>query len=100
MTNLPSHDEFNHGKFAEDPRVFELIGRRLASGQTLTDSRVSFGEKIIEATRSAASSVGHAAGIVISAPIAVVDPETRDHYSDQIDQFTRSVHPLGSEQMQ
>ena len=33
MTHLPSHDFFNHGKFAEDPRVVELIGRSLARGR-------------------------------------------------------------------
>jgi esterase/lipase superfamily enzyme len=37
MTHLPSHDFFKHGKFAEDPQVVELIGRRLATEQTLTD---------------------------------------------------------------
>ena len=43
LTKLPSHDEFNHGEFAEDPKVIELIGRSLASGQALTYSRVGFG---------------------------------------------------------
>jgi esterase/lipase superfamily enzyme len=40
LTKLPSHDEFNHGKFAEDPKVVELIGRSLASGQALTTRRL------------------------------------------------------------
>lgn len=98
LTNMPSHDEFNHGKFAEDPKVVELIGRSLASGQTLTDSRVGFGQKIMQTTAGAAASVGHAAGLIISAPVALVDPETRDHYGDQIDQFTQSVHQIGPEE--
>jgi esterase/lipase superfamily enzyme len=98
LTNFPSHDEFNHGKFAEDPKVVELIGRSLASGQALTYSRVGFGQKIMQTTASAATSVGHAAGLVVSAPVAIVDPETRDHYGDQIDQFTQSVHQIGPEQ--
>ncbi len=98
LTNFPSHDEFNHGKFAEDPKVVELIGRSLASGQALTYSRVGFGQKIMQTTASAATSVGHAAGLVVSAPVALVDPETRNHYGDQIDQFTQSVHQIGPEQ--
>ncbi len=97
LTHMPSHDEFNHGKFAEDPRVVELIGRSLASGQMLTDSRVGFGEKIMQTTTSAASSVGHAAGLVVSAPVAIVDPETRDHLGDQVDQFSQSVTQIGPE---
>ena len=68
MTHMPSHDFFNHGKFAEDPKVVELIGRRLAEGQVLTDRRVGLGAKIMQVTSGAAGSVGHAAGLAISAP--------------------------------
>jgi esterase/lipase superfamily enzyme len=87
----------NHGKFAEDPRVVELIGRSLASGQTLTDSRVTLGERIMQTTAGAAASVGHAAGLVISAPVAIIDPETRDHLGDQLDELGRSVQQIGPE---
>ncbi len=97
MTSFPSHDFFNHGKFAEDPNVVELIGRRLAAGQTLTDRRVGLGARIMQATAGAAGSVGHAAGLAISAPVAVVDPETRAHFGDQIDEFNQSVRQIGSD---
>jgi esterase/lipase superfamily enzyme len=95
LTHLPSHDAFNHGKFAEDPKVVELIGRSLANGQTLTASQVGFGEKIMQTTASAASSVGHAAGLVVSAPVAVLDPETRDHFGDQVEQVGQSISQIG-----
>ncbi len=95
LTSFPSHDEFNHGKFAEDPKVVELIGSTLASGQTLTDSRVGFGEKIMQTTAGAAASVGHAAGLVVSAPVAIIDPDTAEHYDDQVDQFTQSIRNIG-----
>jgi esterase/lipase superfamily enzyme len=95
LTAFPSHDEFNHGKFAEDPKVVELIGRSLASGQVLTDSHVGFGEKIMQTTASAASSVGHAAGLVISAPVAIIDPDTRDHFGDQVEQVGQSISQIG-----
>ncbi len=97
MTNFPSHDFFNHGKFAEDPRVVELIGRRLAAGQVLTDRRVGLGARIMQFTAGAAGTAGHAAGLAISAPIAVVDPETRNHFGDQIDEFNQSVRRIGSD---
>jgi esterase/lipase superfamily enzyme len=97
MTNFPSHDFFNHGKYAEDPRVVELIGRRLAAGQVLTDRRVGLGAKIMQATAGAAGSVGHAAGLAISAPVAVVDPETRNHFGDQVGEFSQSVRHIGSD---
>ena len=54
LTAFPSHDSFNHGKFAEDPKVVELIGRSLANGQALSTSQVGFGEKIMETTAGAA----------------------------------------------
>jgi len=95
LTAFPSHDSFNHGKFAEDPKVVELIGRSLANGQALTNSQVGFGEKIMETTASAATSVGHAAGLAISAPVAIVDPETREHLGDQVDELTDSVAHIG-----
>ncbi len=92
LTKLKSSDEFNHGKFAENPKAVEIIGRSLASGQTLTDSRVGLGERIMATTAGAATSIGHAAGLVVTAPLAVVDPLTREHYGDQVDAFSRSVH--------
>ena len=97
MTRFPSHDFFNHGKYAEDPRVVELIGRRLAAGQVLTDRRIGLGARIMQVTAGAAGSVGHAAGLAISAPVSVVDPETRNHFGDQIDQFNQSVRQIGSD---
>ncbi len=97
MTSFPSHDFFNHGKFAEDPKVVELIGRRLATGQTLTDRRVGLGARIMQVTAGATGSVGHAAGLAISAPVAVVDPETRAHFGDQINEFSQSVRRIGSD---
>ena len=95
LTHLPSHDSFNHGKFAEDPKVVELIGRSLANGQTLSQSQVGFGEKIMQTTASAASTVGHAAGLAISAPVAIVDPDTREHLGDQVDELTSSAARIG-----
>jgi esterase/lipase superfamily enzyme len=95
LTIFPSHDSFNHGKFAEDPKVVELIGRSLANGQVLTASHVGFGEKIMETTASAATTVGHAAGLAISAPVAIVDPDTRDQLGDQVDELTDSVAHIG-----
>jgi hypothetical protein len=65
------------------------------SGQTQTDSRVSPGESITRATAGAAASVGHAAGLVISTPLAIADPLTREQYGDQIDAFGDQVDAFG-----
>lgn len=79
-SKLRSGDPFNHSKFAESPEVERIIGRELAEGQTLTDSRIGVGDRIIQVTAGAAAAVGTAAGLAVSAPVAVVDPRTRESF--------------------
>ncbi|MFS8038040.1 alpha/beta hydrolase [Xanthobacter sp. AM11] len=84
-------DALNHGKFAASPQVVQAIGARLAEGQAMTDSRVGVGEHIIKLTSDAASTVGTAAGLVIAAPVAVLDENTREHYGEHVRQLGNSV---------
>jgi esterase/lipase superfamily enzyme len=91
LTREPSGDITHHGKTFEVPQVVALVGQIIMSGQTLTDSRVSPGENITRVTVGAAASIGHVAGTVLSAPLAIVDPDTRDHYDDQIEATGQSI---------
>lgn len=91
LTKLDTSDPLNHGKFAASPVVVQSIGVRLAQGQAMTDSRVGFGEHIVQLTTDAASTVGTAAGLVIAAPVAVVDSNTRSSYGNHIGQLGNSV---------
>ncbi|PXW52933.1 esterase/lipase superfamily enzyme [Chelatococcus asaccharovorans] len=91
LTKLRGGDSLNHGKFAESPEVVQLIGQRLASGQTITDSHVGLGDRIISVTAGAAATVGTAAGLVISAPAAVLDPNTRDNYGNHMQTLGNSI---------
>ncbi|QRG05142.1 alpha/beta hydrolase [Xanthobacter dioxanivorans] len=84
LTKLKTDDALAHGKFAASPQVVQAIGSRLAEGQTMTDSRVGVGEHIIKMTSDAAATVGTAAGLVIAAPVAVVDENTRTHYREHV----------------
>jgi esterase/lipase superfamily enzyme len=95
LTKLKSGDSLNHGKFAESPEVVKLIGTRLVSGQPITDSRVGLGDRLIQATGSAAAAVGTAAGLVVSAPIAVIDPHTRNNFGDKVEELGRSIKDAG-----
>jgi hypothetical protein len=88
---VTSPDQLRHGTFAENPQIVQLIGQAVARGQVLTDSKVGLGERIAQTTAGAAASVGHAAGLIVSAPVAIIDPDTREHYGDQIDAFGHSV---------
>lgn len=91
LTKLKTDDPLNHGKFAASPEVVQSIGARLAQGQTLTDSRVGMGERIVQLTSDVASTAGTAAGLVIAAPVAVIDPNTRSHYQEHVGHLGHAV---------
>ncbi|MCP4563390.1 MAG: alpha/beta hydrolase [Bosea sp.] len=96
LTKLRTGDKLNHGKFAESPEVVKLIGTRLVDGQPITDSRVGLGDRLIEVTGSAAAAVGTAAGIVVSAPIAVVDPQARRNLGDRVEHLGNNIQDTGT----
>src|SRR5271166_3863193 len=82
LSAIKSDDPTNHGKFAQSG-VVSAIGQRLAAGQTLTDARTTLGERIGGVAQSAAGTLGQAATLAVSAPLAVVDPNTRETLEDQ-----------------
>ena len=91
LTKLKSGDPLNHAKFAQSPQVVQLIGQRLAEQSTITDSRVGLADRIVQVTASAAAVVGTAAGLVVSAPVAIIDPVSREKIGERVDQFNRTV---------
>jgi esterase/lipase superfamily enzyme len=84
LTKIKSGDSMNHGKFAESPQIVQLIGQRISEGQTLTDSHVGIGDQILVATTGAATAAGNVAGLVLAAPVAVIDQDTRDNYATHV----------------
>ena len=82
LSAIKSDDATNHSKFAQSG-VVTAIGQRLAAGQTLTDARTTLGERIGGVAQSAAGTLGQAATLAVSAPLAVVDPNTRETLEDQ-----------------
>jgi esterase/lipase superfamily enzyme len=88
LTKVKVGDKLNHSKFAESPQIVQLIGQRISEGQTLTDNRVGLGDQILEATTSVAATAGSAAGLILAAPVAVVDPNTRDNYARHVGALT------------
>jgi esterase/lipase superfamily enzyme len=91
LTALRTGDQLHHAKFAESPEVVRLIGERLIAGQTVTDSRVGLGERLGVVVSSAASVVGSTASAAISAPVALVDPDTRENYGEQLKRVGKSL---------
>ena len=90
LTKIKSGDKMNHSKFAESPQIVQLIGTRLSQGQTLTDSHVGIGDSVIAATTGVAATAGGAAGLLIAAPLAVVDQDTRKNYAHQVNAVSGS----------
>jgi esterase/lipase superfamily enzyme len=82
LTSIKSDDNVNHGKFAQS-EVVKAIGARLAAGQTLNDGRQTLGESFGGIAAGAAATVGKAATLAVSAPVAIVDPATRETLGDQ-----------------
>lgn len=91
LSGLRTGDPLNHSKFAQSPEVVRIIGRELAEGQTLTDSRVGVGDRIIQVTAGAAAAVGTAAGLAVSAPVAIVDPRTRENFQGHVGNLGQAV---------
>jgi esterase/lipase superfamily enzyme len=83
LTAIKTDDGLKHSKFAESPAVVQSIGARLAAGQNFNDGKAGLGDKITRATTGVASTIGTTAGLVISAPIAIVDGRTRDGLEEQ-----------------
>lgn len=70
LTDVKSADSMNHGKFATAPEVVQLIGKRLAAGQTLSDSNAGLSERIGIVGAEAETTLGSAAALIGDSPAA------------------------------
>ena len=96
LTKVKAGDKLHHDKFASSPEIVQLIGARMSEGQTLTDNRVGLGDRIITATTGVAATVGGAAGLVVAAPIAAVDQDTREHLGEHIGSLSPATWQPGA----
>ena len=78
LTKVKTGDSLHHGKFAESPEIVQLIGQRLMTGQTLTDSNVSLGQGVAAVVGGTVRSVGTVAGAAVAAPLTIVDQPQRN----------------------
>jgi esterase/lipase superfamily enzyme len=78
LTKVKTNDRLNHGKFAESPEIVQLIGQRLMTGQTLTDSKVTLGQGITAVVGGTVTNIGTVAATAVAAPVAIIEqPVTR-----------------------
>lgn len=77
LTKVKSNDRLNHGKFAESPEIVKLIGTRLMTGQTLTDSNITLGDGVAAVVGGTVRTVGTVAGAAVAAPLAIAEQPLR-----------------------
>ncbi len=94
LTDVASPDRLGHTTFAESPEIVQMIGRRLAEGQNFDDGKAGLGDKLAQVTSGAASTVGAAAGLAISAPIAIVDGRTRENLGSQVESLSDGARTI------
>jgi esterase/lipase superfamily enzyme len=91
LTDLRGSNALNHSKFADNPQVVQLIGERLIDGQIIQGSDVSLGERVGGFAMGLGQTLGGAAGVALSAPIAILDPNTRRTYDEQVEHLGHVV---------
>lgn len=91
LSALQVGDRLNHSKFAESPEVVKLLGQRLIDGQAVTDQDLGLGAELGATAMSVSNTVGSAAGMAISAPIAILDPKARDTFDAQSKRFGQGL---------
>jgi esterase/lipase superfamily enzyme len=77
LTKVKSTDRLNHGKFAESPEIVQLIGQRLVTGQTLTDSDVGLGDGITAVVAGTASNIGKITASTVATPVDLLSGNLR-----------------------
>jgi len=91
LSALQVGDRLNHSKFADSPEVVKLLGQRLIDGQAVTDQDLGLGAELGATAMSVTNTVGSAAGMAISAPIAIIDPKARDTFDAQSRRFGQGL---------
>ncbi|WP_244506354.1 alpha/beta hydrolase [Pararhizobium polonicum] len=77
LTKVKSTDRLNHGKFAESPQIVQLIGQRLVTGQTLTDSDIGVGDGITAIVAGTVNTVGKVAATTVATPVDLLSGNIR-----------------------
>ncbi len=92
LTKVKTGDSLHHGKFAESPEIVQLIGQRLMTGQTLTDSNVSLGQGVAAVVGGTARTIGTVAGATVAAPLTIVEesPHRRQATEAEVEDSLRN----------
>lgn len=99
LTEIRGVGSSNHSKFATSPEVVRFIGQRLVEGQPIESRGEGFGQKLGEAAAGAVGTLGRTAGLLIAAPVAIFDPQTRESLAEQAEDIgAEAARALGGGQ--
>jgi esterase/lipase superfamily enzyme len=72
LSNVESGDRLNHTKFADNPVLIELLGKRLRQNPDLVTSEQQAAERLNSLTANITGTLANAASVVITTPINVM----------------------------
>lgn len=84
LSRINPKDSLGHDVFATAPAVVRAIGNQLATGQAIDTKSGGLGDQIGAIVTGAASVVGSTAATVATAPIAIVDPASREGFGERL----------------
>ncbi|MBU2957629.1 alpha/beta hydrolase [Paracoccus sp. 1_MG-2023] len=85
LSKLKSNDPLNHSRFANSPAAVQIIGRRLAEGQTLSEGSPGIGETLQATAVGTLRTVGSTVGAAGALPAALISDAGRDDLGARID---------------
>jgi esterase/lipase superfamily enzyme len=91
LTGKESVSLLRHSKFSENPQVIRYLGTQLINGKGAADDQAGIGERLGGVSMGVARGMADAAGLATSAPTAILDPNMRRAYSEQVSQFWRAI---------
>ena len=72
LSSLDSGDRLNHGRFADNPVIVQLLGERFNEGDAFGQSGDQIAHRVQQLTRGIGQTLGSAAAIVITTPLEVI----------------------------
>lgn len=97
MTAIKTGDPLHHFKLASFPEIVRLLGPSIASGQAMSSRPPGLGDRLGQTVSGVVNTAGNAAVVVLSAPISVVDQDTRRNMSERVETlspFQSSPQPI------
>jgi esterase/lipase superfamily enzyme len=99
LTKLKGGDALNHSKFAASPQVVQFIGGEIESSPDIATRPLGIGGRIGGVAAGLAGAAENAAEVAISAPISVVDSQTRAGLSERLESVVSGGGEEGSHEL-